>query len=77
MFCKKDSFYGEELSVPCPTPRQGDHPLSAVRNCLFNIFAATLHIGGHSSIHNLRTRHAIVTGTFSLCVCVCEMNMFM
>jgi hypothetical protein len=27
-----------------PTPRLEDHPLSAVRDCLFNIFAATLHI---------------------------------
>jgi hypothetical protein len=38
-------------------------PLSAVRDLLFNIFAATLHIGGRSSIRNLRTRHAVVTGT--------------
>ena len=30
---------------------------------MFNIFAATLHIAGRSSIHNLRTRHAVVTGT--------------
>ena len=39
------------------------HPLSAVRDCLFSIFAATLHIGGRSYIRNLRTRHAVVTGT--------------
>ena len=56
-------FYGEELLVPRPTPKLKDHPLSAVRDCLFNIFAATLHIGGRSSIRNLRTRHAVVTGT--------------
>ena len=31
------------------------NPLSAVRDCLFNIFAATLHIGGRSSVRNLRT----------------------
>jgi len=31
--------------------------VSVVRDCLFNIFAATLHIGGSSSIRNLRTRH--------------------
>jgi hypothetical protein len=37
--------------------------MSAVRNCLFNIFSATLHIGGRSSIRNPRTRHAVVTGT--------------
>jgi hypothetical protein len=38
------SFYGEELSAPRPTPKQEDNPLSAVRDYLFNIFAATLHI---------------------------------
>ena len=56
-------FYGVELSAPRPTPNLEDHPLSAVRDCLFSIFAATLHIGGRSSIRNLRTRHAVVTGT--------------
>ena len=40
-----------------------DHPLSAVRDHLLNIFAVTLHIRGRSSIHNLQTRHAVVTGT--------------
>jgi hypothetical protein len=39
------------------------HPLSSVRDCLFNVFSATLHIGCRSSIRNLRTRHAVVTGT--------------
>ena len=56
-------FHGEELLAPCPTPKLEDHPLSAVRDCLFDLFAATLHIGGRSSIRNLRTRHAVVTGT--------------
>ena len=50
-------FYGEDLSAPRPTSNLEDHPLSAVRNCLFNIFAATLHIGGRSSILNLRKHH--------------------
>ena len=45
-----------------PTLKLEDHHLSAVRDCLFNILAATLHIGGRSSIRNLRTRHAVVTG---------------
>ena len=54
--------------------------MSAVRDCLFNLFAATLLIGGRSSIRNLRTRHAVVTGThymeriyvyIYICVCVC------
>jgi len=55
-------YYGEELLAPCPTLKLRDHFLSAVRDCLFNILAATLHIGGRSSIINLKTRHAIVTG---------------
>jgi hypothetical protein len=36
-------FYGEELLAHRPTPKQEDHPLSAVRDCLFKVFAATLH----------------------------------
>jgi hypothetical protein len=32
------------LLAPRPTPKLEDHPLSAVRDCLFSIFAATLHI---------------------------------
>ena len=62
-FVTRYVFYGEELLAPRPTPKLGDHPLSSVRDCLFNIFAATLHIGGRSSIRNLRTGHAVVTGT--------------
>ena len=56
-------FHGEALLAPRPNLKLEDHPLSAVRDCLFNIFAATLHIGGRSSIRNLRTRHVVVTGT--------------
>jgi len=33
------------LLAPRPTPKLEDHPSSAVRDCLFNLFAATLHIG--------------------------------
>jgi len=51
------------LLAPRPTPKLEDHPLSAVHDCLFNLFAATLHKGGRSSIRNLRTRHAVVTET--------------
>jgi len=35
--------------------------LLAVGDCVFNIFAVTLHVGGRSSILNLRLRHAMVT----------------
>ena len=56
-------FHGEALLAPRPTPKLEDHPSLAVRDCLFNIFTAPLHIGGRSSIRNLRTRRAVVTGT--------------
>jgi hypothetical protein len=46
-----------------PNHKLEDHSLPAVRDCLFNIFSATLDIGFRSSIRNLRTRHAVVTGT--------------
>jgi hypothetical protein len=36
-------FYGEGLT-PRPTSKLEDHPLSAVRDSLFNIFAAALRI---------------------------------
>jgi hypothetical protein len=36
-------FYGEELLAPRPTPKVEVHPLSAVRDCLFNVLAATLN----------------------------------
>jgi hypothetical protein len=38
------SFYGEVLLAPRPTTKLDDHHLSAVRDCLFSMFAATLHI---------------------------------
>jgi len=49
-------------------PQAGGPPPSAVRDCLFNLFAATLLIGGRSSIRNLRTRHAVGTGTHYMAV---------
>jgi len=70
-FRNKIRFYVEELLAPRPTPKLEDHPLSAACDCLLKIFAATHHIGGRSTIHNLRTRHAVATGTH-LSRCVCE-----
>jgi hypothetical protein len=61
-FVTKIRFHDKELLAPCPIPKLKDHPLSAVRDCLFNIFAANLHIGGRSSNRNLRTRHVVATG---------------
>jgi hypothetical protein len=37
-------FYGDELLAPRPTTKLDEHPLPAVRDCLFNKFAAILHI---------------------------------
>jgi hypothetical protein len=48
--------------TPRPTAKL-ENPSSAVRDCLFNIFAATLHVAGRSTIRNLRTRNAVVTRT--------------
>jgi hypothetical protein len=42
-FHRKLVSYGEEFLAPCTTQLE-DHPLSAVRDCLFNIFTAILHI---------------------------------
>jgi hypothetical protein len=55
IFRNKPISYDEELLASCSTPKLEDHPLSAARDCLFNIFGAV------SSIRNLRTRHAVVT----------------
>jgi hypothetical protein len=37
-------FQCEGFVIPTPNPQAGDHPLSAVHDCLFNTFAATFHI---------------------------------
>jgi len=58
--------YGEKVVSALPITTLEDHPLSAVCVCLFNIFAATLHIGGRSSIRNLKTRPAVLRGTRSI-----------
>jgi len=60
LFHKMIYFYREELLVPRPTTNLEDHPLSVVRYCLFNVFAASR---GGSSIRNLKAPHAVVTGT--------------
>jgi hypothetical protein len=62
-FVTKIRFHLDELLPLAQPSKLEDHPLSAVRDYLFNIFAATLCIGGRSSIRNMRTRHAVVTGT--------------
>jgi len=65
-FVTKQRFYGEEFLALRPTPKLEDHPLSAVLDCSFYIFACTVRIGGRSSIRKLRTSRAVVTGTHLL-----------
>ena len=60
---KKSVFTARSCQHLAQPPKLEDHPLSTVRDNIFNTFAATLHIGGRSSIRNLRTPHAEVTGT--------------
>jgi hypothetical protein len=58
---------------PRPTPKLEGHPLSAVRDCLFNIFAATSqYLETVSPTRNLRTRH--VDATCFYISNVCEQN---
>jgi len=66
MFDKTVRFYDEELLAHSPTPNMEHTHVSVVRVYLFNIFEPTLNIGDHSSIPNLRTLHAVVTGTHLL-----------
>jgi hypothetical protein len=62
MFRNKASFCCEEWSASRATPKLEDCPLG-VRDCSFNIFAATLHVRGRFSSCNLRTPYAVVNGT--------------
>jgi hypothetical protein len=43
-FRNRPFFYGDELLAPRRTPKLEDHPLSAVRDCLFSIVAAIHNI---------------------------------
>jgi hypothetical protein len=75
MFRNTIRFYGKEFLAPRPTPKLEDRTLSSVRDCLFNTFATTLHIGCRSSIRNLRTCHAVVAGTHLPWLDNCEQNL--
>jgi hypothetical protein len=57
------SFYGEESLAPRPTSKLQDHPLSAVRDYLFDYSQLPSIIASRFSICNLTTRHATVTVT--------------
>jgi len=63
-FVNKLVFNGEELLATYPTSKLENHLISAVCDCLYNIFAATLHfLEAVFSIHDLRMCHVMVTGT--------------
>jgi len=51
------SFYSEELLARHPTSKLEDHQFSTVRYCLFNIFAADLHIRTHMALLGDRKKH--------------------
>ena len=55
------SFYGGELLAPRPIPKMEDHSLSATAYSIYSQLPSIS--GGRSAIHNLKTRHAVVTGT--------------
>jgi hypothetical protein len=46
MFRHITHFYGEELLAARPPSRLEDYPFPAVRDCLLNVFAASLHNWG-------------------------------
>jgi hypothetical protein len=56
-------FYGEGLLGPGPVPKLEDDPFrpSATAYSMYSQLPSIS--GGRSSIRNLRTRHAVVTGT--------------
>jgi hypothetical protein len=58
----RDTFLRRGVVSTSPNSQTGGQPLVGCPWRL-NIFAATLHAGYRSSICNLRTRHAVVTGT--------------
>jgi hypothetical protein len=43
-YLQHGKFQGKWLLASCSIPSVEDHPLSAVRDCLFNIFGIILHI---------------------------------
>jgi hypothetical protein len=48
-FHNNKNFYGEGLLAPRPNLKLEDHPFSALRIRLFNIFAATLQLSEYSA----------------------------
>jgi hypothetical protein len=62
IFRNKVIFYGKELIAPTPHPQAGGPPLVGCPSLLIQyIHSYPLYLEAVSSIHNLRTRHAMVT----------------
>ena len=58
-------FYYVRLLASRQTPKLEDHPWSAVHDCLFNIFAANLHIWRPTQTSATQgTRHAVEESRF-------------
>ena len=56
MFRMKPCIYDDQHLASRPASKLEDHNLSAVREFLFNIFAASRHTGVRSSIRKLTAR---------------------
>jgi len=54
--CNKQFIFTVKICSPLPNPELEDQSLSAVRDCLFNILVATLHIWRPSSSSVTRGR---------------------
>ena len=61
--CSKASIDGEDMLATRKNHKMEYHPLPAVGDWFFNIFAASLHTGRRFSNGNPRTHHAVMTGT--------------
>jgi len=62
-FPKELFFYGQELLVPRPSPKLEDHPLiGCLRLLIQYICSYPPYLKALSSILNLTTCHAVVTG---------------
>jgi len=53
-------YYGEKLLAPRPTSKLENDPLSAVRDCLFSVFTATLHISLGNLTRDTRCRQVSI-----------------
>jgi len=75
--------YGEELLAPRPNTKLRKHPLSAVRDCLFNIFAAILHdwklsppSATREYFYILTNRNTVTVGIFHNIPCILEGSLY-